>query len=237
MKRVWIVVGAVLALAVMGALLYLFLFGMSGLHLSEKPADGQTRVACVGDSITYGHGVAVWPKNQYPKVLGRFLGEGFCVNNYGVSGTTAQDTGDSPYRHTAIYLKSLNFDADILVFMLGTNDSKPYNWTDANAFKTQYLSLLDDYALSEPSKVFLCTPARAFWTDGSTSGPTAFDIQPLVVDEIAQAVREIAAERGYRLIDVYELTSVHPEWFEADGVHPDKEGAAAMAQLIAEAIR
>ena len=57
-------------------------------------------------------------------------------------------------------------------------------------------------------------------------------IQPLIVDEIAQITREIAAERGYTLVDIHALTAQHPEWFAKDGVHPNNEGAAAIAQEI-----
>lgn len=47
------------------------------------------RVACVGDSITYGYGAAS-PYDSYPAVLGRLLGSDYEARNFGVDGTTAQ---------------------------------------------------------------------------------------------------------------------------------------------------
>ena len=55
-------------------------------------------------------------------------------------------------------------------------------------------------------------------------------IQPLIVDEIAQIIHQVAEERGYTLLDIHALTAKHPEWFAKDGVHPSNEGATAIAK-------
>lgn len=65
-----------------------------------------------------------------------------------------------------------------------------------------------------------------------TEGVTNHDIQPLIVDEIAEITRGVAAERGYTLIDIHALTAQHPEWFEKNGVHPSNEGATAIAREV-----
>ena len=46
------------------------------------------RVACVGDSITYGHGIRDREHDTYPAILDSLLGDKFDVQNFGVSGTT-----------------------------------------------------------------------------------------------------------------------------------------------------
>ncbi|MBR6371242.1 MAG: xylanase, partial [Bacteroidaceae bacterium] len=46
------------------------------------------RVACVGDSITYGHGIKDRLHDAYPGVLSSMLGDKYDVRNFGVSGTT-----------------------------------------------------------------------------------------------------------------------------------------------------
>jgi len=117
---------------------------------------------------------------------------------------------------------------------MGTNDSKPENWHGADAFKEDLLALLDSYGDTE---IILCTPAASFFVDGQTEGLARHDIQPAVVEEIAQIVRDVAAEQGYMLIDIYELTAQHPEWFAKDGIHPSNEGAAAIAQEVAGIIK
>lgn len=212
---------------------YLYRHGMSGMVSISQPGAGQTRVACVGDSITYGHGITGWPDNTYPAVLQTLLGEGYHVNNYGVSSFAVQLHADRSYRTLSQYQDSLDYQADILVFMMGSNDSKPINWQDAKTFRADLISLLDSYS---PARVLLCTPATAFFLDGQTEGTTNHNIQPLVVDEIAQIIRQVAEDRGYPLIDIHRLTALHPEWFEKDGVHPNNDGAAAIAREISTAI-
>lgn len=212
---------------------YLYFNGMSGMSRSGEAEDGQTRVACVGDSITYGHGITNWPKNNYPTLLAGLLGDSFHVESFGVSGRAVQTDADQPYTALEHYRKSLAYDADILVFMMGTNDSKPENWHGEDAFREDLLSLLDSYG---DAQIILCTPSTAYFTDDSTGTLTSHDIQPEVVDTIAELIREVAAERGYPLLDIHALTAAHPEWFVKDGVHPNNDGAAAIAQAVSQAI-
>ena len=229
-----LIVVLVLALIVGGGFAYLYFNGMSGIADTTKAEEGQIKIACAGDSITYGHGISGWPKNNYPAVLQNLLGDAYHVNNYGVSSFAVQKNADRSYRTLPHYQESLAYDADFVVFMMGSNDSKPENWEGADAFKTDLLSLLDSYGDAE---IILCTLPSAFFLDDQTEGVTNHDIQPFIVDEIAQITREVAAERGYTLIDIHALTAEHPEWFAKDGVHPSNEGAAAIAQAVYEAIR
>lgn len=227
--KVLLIILLILIVIAAGGFAYLYFNGMSGMSNTTDAEDGQIKVACVGDSTTYGHGISCWPKNNYPTVLQNLLGDNYHVNNYGVSSFAVQEDADRSYRTLPHYQESLAYDADYVVFMMGSNDSKPENWKGADAFREDLLSLLDTYGDAE---IILCTLPSAFFLEGQTEGVTNHDIQPLIVDEIAQITREVAAERGYTLIDIHALTAQHPEWFEKDGVHPSNEGAAAMAQEV-----
>ena len=227
--RILLIIVVVLALVVAGGFAYLYTNGMSGIASTSEATDEQIKIACVGDSITYGHGTTGWPSNTYPAVLGELLGEKYHVNNYGVSSFAVQVNADRSYRTLEHYQQSLAYDADIVVFMMGSNDSKPVNWVDEATFKSDLLSLLESYGDAE---IILCTPAAAFFLEGQTEGVTNHNIQPLVVEKIAEVCRQVAAEEGYTLLDIHTLTQNHPEWFEADGVHPSNEGAAAIAQAV-----
>lgn len=227
--RVLLIVVLVLALIIGGGFAYLYFNGISGMSNTTQAKDGQIRVACVGDSTTYGHGISGWPRNSYPAVLQTLLGDDYHVNNYGVSSFAVQESADRSYRTLPHYQESLTYDADYVVFMMGSNDSKPENWKGADAFKTDLLSLLDTYGDAE---IILCTLPSAFFLEGQTEGVTNHDIQPLIVDEIAQITRDVATERGYTLVDIHALTGEHPEWFAKDGVHPSNEGAVAIAQEV-----
>lgn len=207
--------------------------GFSQQSEDTQALEGQIRVACVGDSITYGHGIYNWPEKNYPKVLGTLLGSQYHVQNFGVCGRCVQDSSDQPYRADARYQKSLEYDADILVFMMGTNDSKPENWYGEAAFRQSLLQLLDSYLEGKKHpQIYLCIPATAFFAEGFSETVTKFDVQPKIVDQIAQIIRQIGTDRGYQLIDIHTITGSHPEWFTADSVHPDNDGAAAIAQAV-----
>lgn len=232
--RVVLIVILVLALIMGGGFAYLYFNGMSGMSDTTQAKGGQIKVACVGDSITYGHGISGWPENSYPHVLQELLGDGYHVNNYGVSSYAVQEKADRSYRTLAHYQECLAYDADIVVFMMGSNDSKPENWKDAETFRMDLESLLDSFG---DAKIILCTPATAFFLEGQTEGVTNHNIQPLMVDEIAQVVKEIAEKKGYTLLDIHALTADHPEWFTKDGVHPNNEGAAAIAKAVGNAIQ
>ena len=225
---------AFILLTVLGAIFaYLYTTGLSGQHVYDTPAEGDIRIACVGDSVTYGHGISDWLHSNYPKQLDTLLGEGYCVNNYGHSGATVQNTGDQPYTTYSEYTESLKFDADIIIFMMGSNDSKPENWKGEEAFRQQYLQRLSEYKEYNPDlRIILATPPVAYYPEGETAGLTNYDIDPAVVAEIADIVRDIAATEGYELVDVYALTENHREYFLSDNVHPNKLGATSLAEAF-----
>lgn len=228
-------ISVVLALVI--AFIALYSNGLSGIHHHKKAKEGQIKVACVGDSITYGHGVGGWAKNNYPAQLQKMLGEGYHVENFGVSGATLSPDGDKPYVETKQYKLALEYDADILVVMLGTNDSKPENFTSALDLIDDYKALIQSFRENNSDlKVIVCSPAKAFFVN-EKSETTSFDIQPNKVTQIRNRVCSWTIFTPYYTVDIYELTENHPEWFEKDGVHPSKDGAKAIAELIAGKIK
>lgn len=216
---------------------YLYFNGLSGIAQTSTPEPGQIKVACIGDSITYGHGIQNWPKNNYPVLLQELLGDGYHVQSFGVSGRAVQDNSDQPYRALPHYEESIAYDADIIVFMMGSNDTKPENWFGEEAFKTALLDLLDDYTQGEKKPlIYVCTTPACFFTETSDGELTSHDLRPVYADIIAEIVRQTADELGYPVIDIHALTKENPQWFEKDGVHPNNEGAAAITQAVYEAI-
>ena len=120
--KILMILVLVLALLVGGGFAYLYFNGMSGMSNTTEAKDGQIRIACVGDSTTYGTAMPNNMHNSYPAQLQRFLGDGYHVANFGVHGKTVQDTNDDSYRRTKQYARSLAYDPDIVVLMLGAND-------------------------------------------------------------------------------------------------------------------
>ena len=73
--------------------LWMFLFLSTNLF-SQKTA---VKVAFIGKSITYGAFIANRDQNSYPAQLQAYLGDGYEVRNYGVSGRALLTQGDYPY--------------------------------------------------------------------------------------------------------------------------------------------
>src|SRR5882672_9957229 len=111
MKRLSICVG----------LVSICLAGCVGPHKPELRASdyqGTIRVACVGDSITFGAGVENREINNYPVVLGRLLGSRFEVRNFGVSGATLLKKGDKPYWNEPAFKQVDGFAPQAVLLML-----------------------------------------------------------------------------------------------------------------------
>lgn len=244
-KKVLIIIGIVMAVFVVVGVVgfnYLYSHGLSGMYANTEPTDGQVKVACIGDSITYGHGVENWEENNYPAQLQELLGEDYHVANLGSSGACVNPDGDQPYVERPVYQESIDYDADILVLMLGTNDAKPENWTDVDAFMEDYKELLESYLDGEnPPVVYIGLCAEAYYTEeaDTSTGIAGYDIQPAVIDEIVVELEKYALSSDIiaGVIDIHSLTENHPEWFESDGIHPNKDGAKAIAEAVAEAIQ
>ena len=232
---------AVFVLMIVGGSNYMYNNGLSGKYENTQAKEGQIKVACIGDSITYGHGISDWTKNCYPAVLQELLGEKYHVANFGSSGACVNPEGDQPYIKRDIYQAALEYDADIIIFMLGTNDAKPENWTDVSTFMEDYKALIASLTEGEDAPiVYYGICAEAFYTEDAdkTTGIAKYDIQPSVVDEIADAIRRqgVSSIAPVRLVDIHSITENHPEWFEADGIHPNNDGAKAIAEAVANAI-
>ena len=63
-------------------------------------AQNKVKVACVGNSVTYGAGIENREINAYPAQLQRMLGDGYEVMNFGKSGATLLNKGHRPYPRT-----------------------------------------------------------------------------------------------------------------------------------------
>lgn len=201
------------------------------LALSASPfCSAQIKVACIGDSITEGAGLANAALESYPAKMGRLLGDGYLVRNYGVSGRTLLKKGDFPYWNETAYRQSREWNPDIVVIQLGTNDSKPQNWRYDTNYISDYDTLIASYTnlVSRP-RVFLCTPCPVY-------GNGAYDIRPAVVrTNIAPKVFGLGERLGHAVIDLHTAMGGHAEWFP-DTVHPNSRGMTVMAAVIRNAI-
>ena len=199
-------------------------------HMSSRD---KTIVACVGDSITYGTGVEDRKEYCYPVRLQQMLGtKEYQVGNFGVEGVTVQKKGNVPYVNDPVYEKSLKYDADIIVMLLGTNDSKKVNWKNAESFAKNYRELVEKYEkLSQTPKLILATPPKVFPPSPEWNEDTL--MSDAVLKEECEIIKKIGKEKKIPVLDLYTLTENHPQWFNADGIHPNQKGTEQIAKAVA----
>ncbi|MBQ6552103.1 MAG: hypothetical protein IJL83_00570 [Clostridia bacterium] len=197
---------------------------------TEVKAVYKAKIACVGDSITYGYGLD--DPRSFPSQLGVLLQENYEVRNFGAGGKTLMSTGDTPYTQYIEYQPSLEYEGDIVLIMLGTNDAKYYNWhpdSSPAVLKRELKQLVQTYR-DLPSKptVFIMTSPTLF--EGCHH-----DFIPSNVDTIAQLQREVAEEINAPLIDLHTFTADMEQYFE-DKIHPNADGYALIADYIDDII-
>ena len=230
-----IIFAVLIVLAACGCLFYFYrlFYGWTDLHFNSKAEEEDIKIACVGDSITYGATIPNWYFNNYPKQLDELLGDGYHVANFGATNRTAASTGDDPYTDEEIYRESLEYQPDVVILMLGTNDAKLHNWPGEDRFKSEYKKLIDSYLeLESKPTLLVASPPSVFYVKEMKMGPAAFEKVEAVIEEERKIVYDIADQKGLQFIDMHTFTVNHPEWFKDDGVHPDEEGAKAIAEYV-----
>lgn len=196
---------------------------------AQDDSNRPIHVACVGDGITYGTGLPERERWCYPALLQDMLGDGYDVRNFGVEGATLLSAGDRPYVETQAYQDALAFEPDVVVIMLGTNDTKADNWehNQTGAFSEDYADLIDTFVeLESQPRIVVCLPVPA-WTQGEGIHGGR------VRDGVLPAVRWLDGNMGFHidLIDLHTPLLDKRAWFP-DGVHPNSFGAEAIAKQV-----
>ena len=187
------------------------------------------RVACVGDSLTNGYRLDDPKIQSYPSQLATMLGDGWSVQNYGLTNTTLLQKGDDPYSQTTSSVESQASAPQIVVILLGSNDSKPYNWQYKDNFVADYTALITSYrALESNPQIWIAYPPPAF--------PGFAGISNSVIrDEMIPLIASVAQATGVGVIDLYSVLSSREDLFP-DTVHPNAEGARIIAETVYSAI-
>ena len=194
--------------------------------------NGNKKVVVVGDSITYGQGVLSSRETEsYPAILAGLLGEEYQTVNYGLCNRTLLSSGNMPYIKEDFAKTSLTEDAEIVIIMLGTNDSKPANW-NATQYEQEYIQFVQTYQnMDSNPDVYIMLPPRVFRepeNDGDCNNT-------ILTTEVIPAIEHVASQTGVKLIDLYTITEEHSDWY-SDGLHPNAKGNNAIAQTIYAAI-
>ena len=204
----------------------------ASLLLLSATAHQKVKVACVGNSVTYGMRVHDRERNCYPARLQAMLGDGFDVRNFGHSGATLLRRGHMPYVETDEYREAVEFAPDIAVIHLGLNDTDPRNWPNySDEFTGDYLSLIDDFRRAAPAcRIYICRMTPIFHTHRRFNEGTRDWYR-----QEQEAIENIARIAGLPLIDLQAPLYSRPDLLP-DALHPDAEGAAILARTVYSAL-
>ena len=196
-------------------------------------AQKKIKVACIGNSVTYGYGHDNPAVTSYPSQLATMLGDNYEVGNFGKSGATLLRKGHRPYNEQEEFQKALEFIPDIAIIHLGLNDTDPRNWKyHKKEFISDYVSLIESIERVNPNvDIFICRMTPIFhWHHRFLKGTRDWywDIQA-TIENIAENIAEV------KLIDLQELLYHRPDLMP-DALHPNEEGARLIAKRVYSAI-
>jgi acyl-CoA thioesterase-1 len=200
---------------------------ISILALLFTACSSVTRVACVGDSITFGYGLL--NDNSYPVELSKNLGAKYSVLNFGMSGTTLQKETDFSYWKCKEFTNVFAERPNIIIVKLGTNDTKKAFW-NAEHFATDYQLLIDSLkTIPGNPRIYVCLPVPVYKNKFNIS-------ETIMTTGVIPTVEQIAKRNKLTIIDLYHPLSNQAENFP-DGVHPNEKAAKMMADIISAAIK
>ena len=204
----------------------LVLFAMLGAGITvaqvpepqmENPVP-RVGVACVGDSITAGARIKD-REQSYPAQLGAMLGSGYEVRNFGRNSTTLLRKA-KPWRNK----QAFEFEPDIVVIQLGTNDSKEKFWEHKDYFESDYISLIRRFqGLDSRPRVLICFPIPCH-----KNHPVRGKV---ITDEIIPTIAEMVHKTEAEVVDLHKALRGKKKLF-ADEVHPNRDGAKLIAETV-----
>ena len=202
------------------------------------------KVACIGDSITYGYGIADRAAESYPAKLQALLGDGYEVRNFGNSGRGVylhSKRGEEMrgYRYMPEHSAALDWQPDIVICNLGINDDIEYTREcfgklPAGTFRKDYETLLKDYA-ALPSK-----PTLYIWNKLcplTPKHPHAHFAAPFLMQRDLTAVATaMRAQTIDMLTPLRAAADSASGLMQCDGIHPTSAGAEVIARTVKAAL-
>jgi len=191
------------------------------------------RVACIGDSITFGHGIKD-REMTYPAQLQKLLGDKYEVRNFGNSGRSIlKKSMRGKEKRAFIFMKehqaALAFKPDIVICNLGINDLMDFDRFEAD-FVTDYIELLTAYqSLETKPRLIIWEPLAPLF-----KGHKFFEDRR--IDLINRAIAKVAEEMRIESIDMERPFRRSDKLFP-DKIHPNAEGAGVIARETARLLK
>jgi lysophospholipase L1-like esterase len=201
------------------------LAGMMAFLLFPFLVSAQTRVVCVGDSITEGWGLTNANVQAYPARLQELLGSAFKVLNCGVSGSCMVKADRASYWNTKKFVAATNFDPQIVIIKLGTNDGDPPRWNiHKGEFYNDYVDMINEFRKNgRHPRIYVCYPVPRF-------GPVKAAQDRTIKNEVIPLIKKVADSQGLGIINFNTAMQPYGDLFP-DNIHPNAEGAQKMAEI------
>ena len=214
-------------------LAFVMMIGQFGVvpQVEARTGDEKLKVACIGDSITWGIGLN-WggvPETgeSYPKYMSMVMGDNYQVENFGASGYAMRKNHPYPYWNNAEFGRAKDFQPNIVVIMLGTNDADAIKSNRAliDEFKADYKDMITEFEKldSKPKVYVVTTPVPTNGNEG------------IIADLIVPAEKEVAQEMGCDVIDVHAFTSGLTDYL-SDTAHFNTYGYARLGDFVSNRI-
>lgn len=186
------------------------------------------RVACIGDSITFGAFLPDRDVESYPARLQALSNGRLATTNLGVSGHTLIKAGKLSWWNSPAFDQAVAFQPEAVVIMLGTCDVVEPD--KLAGYESDLHALVDCLsALPSAPRIWLATPPPI---------PTLrqWKLNWRLNHRVIPAIRRVAQTRQIPVIDVHAALRGRADLFP-DNLHPDAEGAAIIARAAWDALR
>ena len=201
----------------------------------------QLRIACIGNSITFGARLDKPDLESYPALLAEMLKTNDYLNyeikNFGIGGATILRFGTPNLWRLLDSLQG--FVPDIVVMKAGTNETvgKPrLNWEHIDEFEKDYSDYIAEIRKVNPKcKIVICSPLDMVIQTEELSPERITDLtgrRPKIL-ELRKRIKKIAnAENTYFLDLTSPFKGKANLMTKKDGVHPNKDGYQYLASLV-----
>ena len=202
------------------------------------------RILCFGDSNTWGYiseSGERFPENiRWTGRLSGLLGDDFRILEEGLNGrTTGFDEGARPWRNGEHYIVPCLMSQsplDLMILMLGTNDTKrrfhASTWEIADSMENLLHEALNClYWKGSKTKILLAAPPHM--TEAAIQDPE-MDLESVEKSRrLGAAYGALAQKLSLPFLDA----GGFPLSLQADGCHLSREGHAQLAEVMAQKVR
>ncbi len=208
-------------------ILTLVMLSIQGQILAQK-----VKIACIGDSVTFGYGISPRDSLSYPAQLQGMLGNEYLVKNFGKNGATLLRNGHNPYFKSEAFQNALEFVPDITIIHLGLNDTDPRNWPPfQDEFESDYAFLIDTLRAINPKVRVLIAELSPIFSGHPRFKSGTRDWHK----DIRKKIRQVAQDNQVELLNFYTPLHKRPDLFP-DQIHPTSEGTTILARKIHQTI-